>query len=325
MARSPATATAPVWPIRPERLTAAPADASGPPARAGPGIALMVLAMCLMASMDATAKWLVEDHSIAQILLVRFSMFLAVAMALAWRRGLRRTARSARPGLQVLRCLVMLAEIYAFIWAFSLLPLADVHGIAAVSPLIAMALAAALLGERVGWRRWIAVGVGLVGVLVIVRPGSGAMGWAASIAVAAAFLWALFQVLVRKVGLEDSVETTSLYTAAVAVAVLACAAPFMWRPADGEGWTLMLTVGALGSLGHLVLFRALQLAPASVLQPFGYAMVVWAAAMGFLLFGDVPDAWTVAGVAIVVAGGLYAFRLERAGSFPGPGRHGPSP
>ena len=281
----------------------------------------MVLAMCLMASMDAAAKQLVEDHGIAQILLVRFSVFLAVALALAWRAGLRRTARSRRPGLQVLRCLVMLAEIYVFVWAFSLLPLADVHGVAAVSPLIAMALAALLLGEKIGRRRWIAVGVGLAGVLVIVRPGSGVMGWAASVAVAAAFLWALFQVLVRKVGLEDSVETTSLYTAVVAVVALACAAPFAWRPADGESWALMLTAGALGSLGHLVLFRALQLAPASVLQPFGYALVAWAAVMGFLLFGDVPDAWTVAGVVVVVCGGLYAFRLERTAN----GKRSPAP
>ena len=112
----------------------------------------MILAMCLMATMDATAKWLVEDYSIAQILLIRFVVFLGVAVALAWRLGWLATVRSRQPGLQVLRSLVMLAEIGVFLWAFSLLPLADIHAIAAVSLLIAVALAALLLGERVSWR-----------------------------------------------------------------------------------------------------------------------------------------------------------------------------
>ncbi|MBC6440312.1 MAG: DMT family transporter [Rhodospirillales bacterium] len=299
----------PGWPTWPDRLTDPAVQERT--ARHGLGIALMVLAMCLMASMDATAKWLVEDHSIAQILLIRFCFFLVVAIALAARKGFVATLKSDRPGLQVLRCLVMLAEIYVFIWAFSLLPLADVHGIAAVSPLIALTLAVPMLGERIGWHSWVAVGVGFVGVLIIVRPGSGVMESAALVAIAAAFLWALFQVLIRKVGLRDSVETTSLYTAFIAVAILACVAPFMWAPLDREGWLLMLAVGALGSAGHLVLFRALQLAPASLLQPFSYTMVLWATMMGYLLFDDFPDTWTITGIGIVVAGGLYAFSRER--------------
>ncbi|MBT7613072.1 MAG: DMT family transporter [Rhodospirillaceae bacterium] len=290
---------------------ATPDQAPGQTAR---GIGLMILAMCLMASMDATAKWLVEEHSIAQILLVRFLMFLVVALALAARRGLAETLRSKNPGLQVIRSLVMLAEIYVFIWAFSLLPLADVHGIAAVSPLMAMALAVPLLGEKVGWHRWAAVAIGFVGVLVIVRPGSGVMGSAALVALFAAFLWGLFQVLIRKVGLNDSVETTALYTAIIAVIVLGVTAPFMWQPVDRGGWGLLLLVGVLGSLGHLVLFRALQLAPASTLQPFSYTMVVWATVMGFLMFGDFPDSWTIIGIGIGIAGGLYAFSREHAAS-----------
>ena len=270
--------------------------------------------MCLLASMDATAKWLVADYAIAQILLLRFCVFLLLALALAARRGFAASLRSRRPGLQLLRCLVMLAEIYVFVWAFALLPLADVHGIAAISPLLAMALAVPLLGERVGWQRWAAVAMGFAGVAMIARPGLGAMGPAALVALGAAFLWALLQVLIRKVGLVDSVATSSLYSAAVAVAVLAVLAPFVWRPPDGEGWGLMLLAGVLGSLGHLLLFRALQLAPASALQPFGYALVAWAAVMGLVVFGDLPDGWTLAGIAVVVAGGLFAFSRERAAS-----------
>ncbi|MCE2519339.1 MAG: DMT family transporter [Alphaproteobacteria bacterium] len=276
------------------------------------GMALMVLAMCLMATMDATAKWLVEDYSIAQILLVRFAVFLGIALALAWRRGWLATVRSRQPGLQVLRSLVMLAEIVVFLWAFSLLPLADVHAIAAVSPLIAVALAALLLAERVGWRRWLAVAAGCAGVLVIMRPGSGIMGPAALIALLAAFLWALLQVLIRRVGLDDSIETTALWSAAIAVLLLVFLAPFDWHPVAAGDWPLLVLVGLLGAAAHLVLFRALQVAPASMLQPFAYTLVVWATVMGYVLFGEFPDIWTLAGIVIVIAGGLYAFSRERA-------------
>jgi drug/metabolite transporter (DMT)-like permease len=280
--------------------------------RTGPAIALMVLAMCLMASMDATSKWLVEEISIPQILLVRFGIFLIVALALAGRRGFARTIRSQRPGLQIIRSIVMLAEITVFIWAFSLLPLADVHAIAAISPLMATALAVPLLREKVGWHRWSAVVIGFIGVLIIVRPGSGVIGWAALVPLLAAFLWALLQVLIRKVGLEDSVETTALYSAVIAVVVMALFAPFTWQAPTGEQWAILVLTGVLGSAGLLVLFKALQLGAASALQPFSYSMVLWAIVLGFLIWGHFPDAWTLTGVAIVVAGGLYAFSRERA-------------
>jgi drug/metabolite transporter (DMT)-like permease len=281
------------------------------PARTARGILLMVLAMALMASMDATAKWLVQDYAIVQIVLVRFCVFLAIALLLARRRGLKATIRSRRPGLQVVRSLVMLAEIYVFVLAFSLLPLANVHALAAVSPLMTMALAVPLLGERVGWHRWSAVAVGLVGVLVIVRPGMGAMGWATAVPLLAAFLWALLQVLIRKVGLADPVETTGLYSAAIAVAVTGCIAPFVWKAPTTEAWGLLLLTGLFGTSGHLTLFKALELAPASAVQPFSYMMLVWATLAGFVVFGQFPDAWTIAGAVIVAASGLYAFARER--------------
>ena len=278
----------------------------------------MVLAMMLLASMDATAKYLVRDYTIVQILWVRFVIFLAVALALARRRGIARTFVSRQWRLQIVRSLVLLAEAAAFILSFSLLPLADVHAVAAAAPLLATALAVPMLGERVGRHRWTAVAVGLLGVLVIVRPGMGTMQWAAAAPLAAAFLWALYQVLVRKVGLTDSVATTTLYTAAVGLAVLTLLVPFVWRAPDPGAWSLMLLVGVLGSAGHIVLFKALELAPASALQPFGYMLMVWAAVMGYLVFDHIPDAPTMGGAVIVVLGGLYALHRERlrAGASP---------
>lgn len=281
------------------------------PARTARGIGLMMLAMFLMASMDASAKWLVEDYPIPQILLVRFLVFLVFALALARRRGFVATMRSRKPGLQLVRTLVMLAEIWVFVWAFSLLPLANVHAIAAVSPLMAMALAVPMLGERVGWHRWAAVGAGLVGVLIIVRPGVGATDWAMAIPLLAAFLWALLQVLIRKVGLSDPIETTGLWTAAIAALVMALIAPFVWIAPTAQAWGLLLLTGLLGTMGHMTLFKALELAPASAVQPFSYMMMVWAAVLGLAVFGAFPDGWTIAGAAVIAASGLYAFARER--------------
>lgn len=281
------------------------------PARTARGIGLMMLAMFLMASMDASAKWLVEDYPIPQILLVRFLVFLVFALALARRRGFATTLRSRKPGLQLLRTLVMLAEIWVFVWAFSLLPLANVHAIAAVSPLIAMALAVPILGERVGWHRWAAVGAGLIGVLIIVRPGIGATDWAMAVPLLAAFLWALLQILIRKVGLSDPIETTGLWTAGIAALVMVLIAPFVWIAPTSQAWGLLLLTGLLGTMGHMTLFKALELAPASAVQPFSYMMMVWATVLGLAVFGAFPDAWTIAGAAVIAASGLYAFARER--------------
>lgn len=279
------------------------------------GIALMVLALFLLSSMDAIAKHLTETLAAPQILAIRFWIFLSFAAVLASRRGLRRTARSARPRLQALRALVLAAEMTAFIWAFSRMPLADVHAIAAVSPLMVMALAATFLGESIGPRRWAAVVVGFIGVLIIIRPGVGVFDPVSLVPLAAAAGWAVYQVLLRVVAAEDTPETTTLFTAAVGVVCFTAAAPFVWRDPSGAAWLWLVAIGVLGSIGHTLLPAAYRLAPAATLQPFGYTMPVWAALLGWIVFDHIPDRWTIAGGAVVVASGLYAIWRERvAGS-----------
>lgn len=275
------------------------------------GIALMVLAMIALATMDGIAKYLTETYSIPQILCVRFWIFLAFALILARPAGVTKAIRSPRPGLQIVRSLMLMVEMATFILAFSLLPLADVHAVAAVTPLIAMALAAMVLGERIGPHRWAAVVIGFAGVLVIIRPGIGVFDKVTLLPLLAAFLWATYQILVRLVGRTDAGETTVLYTAITGLVIFTAIAPFVWTPPDMEGIVLMLVIGLLGSLGHTFLIFALRLAPASALQPFSYVLPVWAAFMGWLIFTEIPDVWTVLGGAMVAAGGLYAFWRER--------------
>ena len=273
---------------------------------------MMLLALFLLASMDAIAKHLTATLAVPQILAIRFWVFLVFALVLAERAGFRRTVRSARPGLQVLRSLVMVGQMTAFIVAVSHMPLANVHGVVAVAPLLVMALAAIFLGEPIGPRRCVAVGCGFIGVLVIIRPGTGVFDPMSLVALAGAACWAVFQILLRVVGGRDSAQTTTLFSAGVGVLCFSMVAPFVWRSPDPAAWLWLLAIGALGSIGHYLLSTAFQHAPASTLQPYAYSMPVWAAMLGWAAFAHVPDMWTVVGGGIVIASGLYGLRRERA-------------
>ena len=275
------------------------------------GIGLMVLALFLLATMDAIAKHLTESLATPQILAIRFWIFFLFASVLAGRQGFGRTLRTPRLGLQLLRALILAIEMSAFIYAFSLMPLAEVHAIAAVSPLLVMALAAAFLGETIGPRRWAAVGVGFIGVLIIIRPGSGVFDPISLIPLAAAGGWAVYQIMLRIVARTDSAATTTWFTAAVGLVCFTSIAPFLWRDPTVEAWLLLGVIGVLGSIGHFLLPTAYSLAPASTLQPFAFTMPIWAAVLGWLVFDHIPDKWTLIGGGVVIASGLYALWRER--------------
>lgn len=275
------------------------------------GIGLMVLALFILATMDAIAKHLTETLATPQILAVRFWIFFLFASALARRQGFRRALRTPRPGLQLLRALILAVEMSAFIYAFSLMPLAEVHAIAAVSPLLVMALAAVFLGENIGPRRWAAVAVGFIGVLIIIRPGSGVFDPISLIPLAAAVGWAVYQIMLRIVARTDSATTTTWFTAAVGLVCFTSVAPFVWRNPNIETWLLLGVIGVLGSVGHFLLPKAYSLAPASTLQPFAFTMPIWAAVLGWIVFDHIPDQWTMIGGGVVIASGLYALWRAR--------------
>ncbi|MAG96198.1 MAG: EamA family transporter [Rhodospirillaceae bacterium] len=276
------------------------------------GILVMILAMFVLASMDAISKYLVAIYDVPQILWIRAVVFVAFAVAVARPRRLGTALVSARPVLQIVRSLILVVETATFIVAFRYLPLADVHAVAALAPLVATALAIPLLGERVGARRWTAVVLGFVGVLIIIRPGLGVFHWTALLPLLAAFFWGIYQVLVRMVSDGDGAATTTLYTALVAALVWGGVGLYLgqWQAPDAVGWSLLLLLGLMAALAHFLVIRALELAPASVLQPFGYTLMLWAVVMGYLVFDHFPDPLTLLGAAIVVASGLYALYRE---------------
>jgi len=278
----------------------------------GRGMFLTVLAMLFIAGMDATGKFLTQSYPIVEIMAVRFAIFFAIALVATARKGQLRSVRSKLAGLQIFRSLLLVVEVSVFIYAFSLMPLADAHAIAAVAPLIATLMAGLFLGEVIGVRRWISVTIGLVGALIIIRPGLGVMSWHALIPLFGAVLWAAYQVLSRRVAQADTPETTVMYTAVTGLVIFGALAPFNWVTPTAEGWLWLILNGVLGSIGHYILIKALDLAPASTLQPFSYALLLWAIAIGFFAFGDLPDTLTFVGAAIVVGAGILSSDSGRA-------------
>ena len=280
------------------------------PDRPGRGIALMVAGMAVLASLDAVGKLATETYSVSQVLFLRFALFLAFALVLAGRRGgIRARLRTRHVRLQVFRSFVLALEMWLFVFAISKLALADVHAVAAASPLIATALAVPILGERVGPWRWAAVAAGFLGTLIVIRPGIGVFDPLTLLPLIAAFGWAYYQILLRRLR-EDPPETTLLYTAIVGTAVWSASVPFAWHPPDAEGWALLGAVGVLGIGAHGLMILAAREAPAAVLQPFSYTLLVWATLWGWVGFGAFPDIWTIAGASIVVASGLFTIWRE---------------
>lgn len=288
------------------------------PAQAASGILLILLANLGFAGMDAVSKTLTMEYSVAQILWVRFAFFAGFATIFAWRRaradggeGLIGQFRTTRTVFQIARALLLVAEIGCFVLAFRYMQLAETHSIGAVFPLVITALSAVWLGERVGIRRWTAVAIGFVGMLVILRPGLAVFETVALLPLAGAIMFAVYQVMTKILSRTDSSETILLYTGWVGFAALSLFGPFDWQWPDARGWALLVLAGLLGAIGHATVIKALEAAPASVLQPFNYTLLVWATGIGFVVFGDLPDLWTVVGAAIIVASGIYVWWRER--------------
>ncbi len=278
------------------------------------GALLTMLAMLCFAGMDATSKLLVADYSIAQLMWVRYALLCLFAWFLVRRQGLRAALRSRRPGLQVLRSLIAVIESAIFVLAFRYLPLADTHAVAATSPLIVIALGVLFMGERAGVARWLAVAAGFVGVLLIVRPGFRTLDWPLVLPLAGAVLWAGYQLLTRLAARWDSPDTSLLWSAIVAFIATCFFGPFDWKWPTPGAWMMIVAIAFVGAIAHYALIKALDFAEAGAVQPYSYTLLVWAAVMGWLVFGDVPDGWTIIGAAVVVASGLYTWHHDRRAS-----------
>ena len=265
----------------------------------------------LFASMDALTKYASAYYSAPQILWVRYMLFAAYGLTIGLHQHGWRVFRSNAPLLQIFRGLLLCGEITIFIFAFRYLPLADVQAVAGIGPLVATALSVPILKERVGIRRWSAIAVGLIGLMIIIRPGFGNFEPMLLLPAFGICGYALYQVLTRFVARHDHPDTTVFYTGFVGLAVMTIIGPFFWKTPGMDDFCLMLCIAVLGVLGHAFLIRALALAPASVIQPLNYITIVWSTILGYVFFDDLPDIPTVVGAIIIIASGVYTFHRER--------------
>jgi len=281
------------------------------------GILMIVMAMFIFACQDTVTKQLAQTYDAPQILWVRFLFFGVFAVILSsWNQPLKQVVKAHRPWLQIVRSLLIVLEISAFVLAIRVLSLAETHALFASFPLMVTAMSALILRERVGIRRWAAVLVGFSGVLIILRPGFGVFQLESLIALSAALMFSIYHVLTRIVSRNDSSNTSMLYMAVIGAAIMTCIGPLYWIEPTPQAWRLLALLSLTGAVGHLLLIKALECAPASVLQPFNFTLLVWATLMGYIVFNNLPDMWTLIGGAVVVASGLYTIYRERQRNVP---------
>jgi drug/metabolite transporter (DMT)-like permease len=275
------------------------------------GIFLILGAGFLFTVMDATAKHLAQTYPIVEVAWGRY-LFATLSLPLIlYRFGGLAAIRSRRLGLQLLRSFFLLCSTVIFWLAVKFIPLADGTAISFVGPLMLTALSVPFLKEKVGPRRWAAVLIGFGASLVIIRPGWGMAQPAALLPLLSSAAFAGYAICTRLLSRSDAWTTTLIWSSLLGLILLSLWAPFDWRSPDLAGWLTLAFLGAIGSLSHLLLILAYARAPASTLAPLSYVQLIWSTGIGLVWFGNFPDAWTLAGGAIIAASGLYVIHRER--------------
>lgn len=274
------------------------------------GILLVLASGIVFSVSDAIAKYLSATLPPVEIACLRWIGFTILMCPLMLRtRGAVLHTRAL--WLEIARALCVLGSSILFIAGLQRMPLASATTVNFVSPLIVTILSVPLLGEKVGIRRWAAIGVGLVGVVVVVRPGTGSFDAAAVFPLMSASCWAVGMILTRKLGRLDGPGTAMAYTALVGTAVATVLAlPVFVTPSPAE-LGISAVMAGFATAGQFLTLLAFQRAPASLLAPFAYGQLIWSTTLGFAMFGNVPDAWTGIGAAIIIASGLYTAHRER--------------
>jgi drug/metabolite transporter (DMT)-like permease len=278
------------------------------------GIILMAAATLVFALQDGISKHLAAEYNTMMVIMVRYWFFAIFVIALAVRQsgGIRQAARTRQPVLQSIRALLLVTEICVAVYGFTLLGLVESQAVFAVYPLLVAALSGPVLGERVGWRRWAAIGTGMAGILISLQPGSGVFQTAALVPFASALLFAVYGLLTRYAARQDSAGTSFFWTGTVGALAMTIAGVWFWQPMVGADWGWMAVLCVMGALGHFLLIKCYEVAEASAVQPFAYLHLVFAAILGVTVFGEVIR-WNVAvGAGIVVAAGLFTLARERA-------------
>jgi len=277
------------------------------------GVFCAFAATFVFSCQDAITKLLVVDYPIGFIVTLRYWAFVMAGLYMAVRsaEGLRRNLKTHHPALQITRGLLLVCNLLLMGYCFGRIGLADASALFQCSPLIGTVLAFILLREKVGWRRIVALIIGFAGVLVMLRPGSGVFSIISLYVLFAAFSYALYMTLTRLVSGRDSPITSFLYIGMVGSVLMSASMLFFWTQVDGRGLVLLITLCLLSITAHGLTIKALSLVSVVIVQPFTYLALVWSVILGYLIFSELPDSFTIIGAAIVVVSGLFVFHRER--------------
>ncbi|EYD73963.1 membrane protein [Rubellimicrobium mesophilum DSM 19309] len=277
------------------------------------GIALMALTSFVFSAQDGLSRHLAEATNVYMVVMIRFWFFAGFVILLgrAQQGSIRAAAATSQPFVQIFRAVLLVAEICVTVYGFTLLGLAQSHALFAACPLIIAALSGPVLGEKVGWRRWAAIGVGFLGIVVILRPGVAVFDLAAVVPLIGAAMFALYSLLTRLVSRRDSAATSFFWTGVGGAVAMTFVGLPMWEPMSPADWAMMAVLCMTGVLGHWLLIKTYEVAEAAIVQPFAYLQLVFASAIGVTVFHETLHTTTVIGGGIVVAAGLFTLWRER--------------
>lgn len=277
------------------------------------GVTLMIASTIVFALQDGISRHLAGSYNTMMVVMIRYWFFAAFVIALAARApgGLRRATGTQQPLLQIFRGVLLAAEICVAVYGFTLLGLINSIAVFICYPLLVAALSGPVLGEAVGWRRWSAIGVGFLGVMIILQPGAGVFEPAAVIPLVSALMFALYGLLTRYAARRDTAATSFFWTGVSGAVTMTAVGLFFWEPMARADWVWMALLCVMGVTGHFLLIKCYEVAEAGAVQPFAYFHMVWAAALGLLVFGETLRSNVVIGSTLVVAAGLFTLWRER--------------
>ena len=269
------------------------------------GILFGVFAYLSFSILDAIQKTLVLHHSIFQLLLVKYFFVLCLSLFESKRKNNYLFYKSKNIKLQIFRSLLSMIESGCFVLSFKYLSLANAHSVGSLAPVIVVALSAIILKEKVSPKTWVAIFIGFIGVLIILRPTSSIFDPKALLPLIAAFILGLYQIVTKKVSNHDTNETSLFYTSLIGLIVMSLLSSKFWTPVDKSSYSMFLGIGIFFSLGLYLQIIALSKARASIIQPFHYTLIFWAIIFGYIFYNDIPDMFTVIGALIITCSGIF--------------------
>ena len=269
------------------------------------GILFGIFAYLSFAILDTIQKTLIIHHSFFQLLLFKYFFVLILSLFESKRKNNYLFYKSKNIRLQVFRSLLSVMESGCFVLSFKYLSLANAHSIGSLAPVIVVALSAIILKEKVSVKTWIAIFIGFVGVLIILRPTSSIFDPKALLPLIGAFVLGLYQIITKKVSKNDSNETSLFYTSIIGLIIMSLLASKFWTPVERSSYAMFLGIGIFFSLGLYLQIIALSKARASIIQPFHYTLIFWAIIFGYIFYNDIPDMFTIIGAVIITCSGIF--------------------